>query len=1184
MQKRSDATIPLRKVSFLGATPGQAPTQDPQQQQMPGQVSQQAPEEPITYRDNVISMVQQYLHTQYPWLEEDPELNISEIDPDSSYAIGVGVIPFQNTHLEFPFVYSDGEIMDIPGFYVPEAKLMVPFTEEWYQNLKSTLATNENIGRTIDMRDVTYGMYQTFNPAHSGRMHEFGTKYHSLQSLTNIIGALGKRDIQKYLKTASMQFPELIAPFYRAYKKADLNAKAFLSTPILKTARRNEVYLPIVVKPKPVFTKLSQIMDISDSSLAKLGMSKLALANNLRTELYTIPDSDEQLKYTDEMGDSIKQFISTENEIVDYGRLVESFLRTRIGTTSAYKDIISDQTMLYVCPYVLFRDGNSMYGLNPDTIRDNNNEPSISGSTNVVKGELRPGLTPTPEVTGKKQYATVRNIEYATASMQGQTQNVIVTKLSRKASQQLLRNIMSAPFTIATIVNCLKANGSYEYTELVSKFAGLTPDKIDSARNYGWDDVKILVAHSEKFLVWFPTKVYGEWMGSGFVYTRNQVGNDNIGKLSIYFTEGPDKNKPAEFSKNKHLYDVLYDTQTGGVLKIKNATASYSTLMDKIYAFEPGTARSLDPALIANPDFMNTMKEKGVAPVRSKEFGEVLFVVADRGSSDNMEDLGRLSGRVTDAVASVFHDCRNIIRDGFSNMAGLQVRSMKGVVQDASDRVYALTYLRGIEPLSEVKLSSRKDLAIALGTLGFSQKQTSAIIKKADVTSDYTIGIQPNAQYAGGADAAQTMMPQQGAAATQALEQAQAPGETSPQQEEYATESIRDQIKMLFDFVKTNFEKIDQGMQSRDEVLKTQLAMQDQKIETMSQMQGALSGTPAPAADAGAAPAEGQPPAPQGAATLDDETAGTLAAALSDPNAAQSSGVTPEAVQGIQAALNGDTTKLQELGLNESDLNLIKAKLASAPAQGAAPAAPAGPTPAAAPAAQEPAGAPAPTAAPAQSAAPQGQAPAQGAAPQDQGQTQITPEMQQKASQLVEAVMDSSKIQQYGFTPQDVSTVAQVIANPDQAVQQGEDPTFVQLLMDAYQQQGSTNTMQNTAGAVQGAQPASMPVTQEAQPFAQNLQENGMEDTAQAMTSAAALLDILPRIRTSKQFFKYAGDFKKMLSILGEILLAFQIKSSQYKTQLGQDAYDNTLLSLRKLYEEFGDFVLKMYTVENPSN
>ena len=88
------------------------------------------------------------------------------------------------------------------------------------------------------------------------------------------------------------------------------------------------------------------------------------------------------------------------------------------------------------------------------------------------------------------------------------------------------------------------------------------------------------------------------------------------------------------------------------------------------------------------------------------------------------------------------------------------------------------------------------------------------------------------------------------------------------------------------------------------------------------------------------------------------------------------------------------------------------------------------------------------------------------------------------------------------------------------------------------------------------------------------------EEYAKPLTQTSALLDLLPKVKTAKLFFKNADAFRDMLTTLGEILINLQLNAVHYKESLGGESFKKLLTRVRKMYEDFGTTVLEMYSLD----
>lgn len=293
----------------------------------------------------------------------------------------------------------------------------------------------------------------------------------------------------------------------------------------------------------------------------------------------------------------------------------------------------------------------------------------------------------------------------------------------------------------------------------------------------------------------------------------------------------------------------------------------------------------------------------------------------------------------------------------------------------------------------------------------------------------------------------------------------------------------------------------------------------------------------------GEAPAEGnaQPSeeaAPEANGGASDEDLQAIAQILADPEGAKQQ-YDPQVVDQVVAASNGDQNALSQLGLTEEDMQR------------------------------------------AMEMAQQG-----GGAEQQQPQT---PEEAQKsldeqfddATRLVEAYLDPTKIEEYGINAEDLGICTLVLRSPDAAIRAGIPGERVQAISDAYKMitgksvyRSAEDEFEMGAGNLP-VSTANMSATRSAIP-----RSKAFEEYAKPLSETSALLDMLPKVKTAKLFFKNADAFRNMLSTLGEILINLQINSVHYKESLGTDSFKKLLTRVRKMYEDFGTTLLEMYSLD----
>lgn len=187
------------------------------------------------------------------------------------------------------------------------------------------------------------------------------------------------------------------------------------------------------------------------------------------------------------------------------------------------------------------------------------------------------------------------------------------------------------------------------------------------------------------------------------------------------------------------------------------------------------------------------------------------------------------------------------------------------------------------------------------------------------------------------------------------------------------------------------------------------------------------------------------------------------------------------------------------------------------------------------------------------------------------------PMIQEQADQLVQGLLDPNVAAQLGITPEELAYVQNILVDPNVALANGENPEMVNALLNSYDIMTQTQAMAMSSQIPQTVPQAPMQTTDAMAPVVENFQDAGMYGPAGIVSSASALKDLLPKVKASNIFSKYSEQFKSMLTTLGELLFAMDVQSTRYKEKLGEETYDNTIEALRKLYADFGEFVIKMY-------
>ena len=186
------------------------------------------------------------------------------------------------------------------------------------------------------------------------------------------------------------------------------------------------------------------------------------------------------------------------------------------------------------------------------------------------------------------------------------------------------------------------------------------------------------------------------------------------------------------------------------------------------------------------------------------------------------------------------------------------------------------------------------------------------------------------------------------------------------------------------------------------------------------------------------------------------------------------------------------------------------------------------------------------------------------------------------ARQLVEAYLDPTKVEEYDISADELGTVTLVLRSPDIAMRSGVPGEQVQAISDAYKMITGKSVYQSAELEFDGGASGSLPVPA---PQLSSLQtaipvNKAFEEYAKPLTQTSALLDLLPKVKTAKLFFKNADAFRDMLTTLGEILINLQLNAVHYKESLGGESFKKLLTRVRKMYEDFGTTVLEMYSLD----
>ena len=1010
----------------------------------------------ITYKDNLINNAIQFLETKYPWLPPSPAIELVEMKPKEGFSYGIGTVTFPNSSfiLQFPIIFSDGEFLEIPAFYSPENKLFLPFNEDWLKLVSDNLGDDIPMGKLINHEDQSAGSILGFEDNDNSALADspvlnpysgYFTKYNSMAS-RSLLSLIPERYLKRMLKTATAKHPAMISALRSAISISELKYNS-------KVAKLNKKANKVIsgdslFNPAPVFTKMSQLIDLPDSFAEKHGIDKYAMIESLNKYSYATLDKN----VFDYASFNKERVIPESMELKDSGQIIGLLRNMRLGRFTVIQDAVKDRMNIFINPVRYFDHG---------ALRDQNLDQNPKANSEVIH----------PMPSYNEINLTPRDHE-----INRTVKDYLVNILGFSRKHSIIKEIFSEDLTFEKLKSFI--------TEVAGEF---TTNKIYSGANNNFN-----------FPILYGKKIYNSVIPPR--YFKIEVIDRKNGMLKIAFVDYTDdtlnseKEESGLVSPKKPYCTMLFD-KDGSINKIKMVDDE----AEGSFVFNA----KVEPIKILDYDKVDLEEGFSKTFIKFKPDTELYKFIIRMGTDFNEGELDSIFGDANDIIHASFQGIPITVKHNDSDAYG-----QYEVILHHEDYVHKV-------PL---KVATKADVGIILGSIGLKNDDISEIIKQAEMTDDYTIGIKPNENF----------------------------GKKS---EETELKLIDEQLKIMFEFMKNKFEEIDKGIEDKDALLAKQLELFEKKLDSIEQLKSELDSMGQSLGDTFNAmsqpAAQEATPAPQAAAptgpTIDDPTAQMLAQAILDPGFAQQSGIDQPTLELIASAMAGDPAALQQSGMTDADLQMVSQYIELAQ--------------------QQPPAAPAPMAAPAP------------APMQDPAQTQQIAEM------LAMGLVDPNSAAQNGLTPEDLEYARQIVANPEMAMQQGEDPNLVQALMDAYTRLSQGAMMQGAEGVATGT-PMPSPTLDAMAPAADAIEAGGGSEEAEVMRSMSTLVDLIPKVKSSKLFFKYIKNFKEMLSILGELLFSIEIQSSKYKKLLGEDAYSDTIYLLQDLYKQFGDLILRFYTIE----
>ena len=1122
----------------------------------------------ITYKDNLLQSAYGFLNTKYPWLKDSVTVKFAEMKPKEGFAYAICDVTFPNSPfvLQFPLIYSNGEFLDVPSFYSPENKMFIPFNEDWFKLIVDNISESSPMGKLtnyIDMPGPTDYAFRTsyYNTTLSRENPNYYPFKYGAMVASSILSMFPASILKSMVKTATSKHPELIKTAYSAMRMSEIRHNAKINshlskTAMVKKASKNES----IIRPTPVFFKQSQAVDLPESLRKYMNIDRSAMYSALGKSAYYAADGANPPAFTMLEDEEISMPLNS--ELKSRFEVEAAVKALGEGKSTVITDEIKSKTYVFVNAKGITGGGSRLEA--PNTYQHDPVKRTYYSNVNNPLTSLSDAVNLT--VPTDRAYFT-DNTNYMVQTYNYAKRGAILDAVfSEEMTLKYLKKLFEIVFG-----NSFSAGKTY---------VGADFDKVKGRDLFKYGNT-ICSLFSNCYC--YTCCVDISDLGNGYT------------KVALCSVTGD--NAPVSSAANvsstktpKIVFIVNKDTDKIEKIKVVNGPSKSGT---EVYS------NSETPLKCIAIENIPTKEEEivdmcGAISVDLKSPLKTALVSFDRHFPENVID-------------SLFSDAASVIKQMIKGIPVTIQRDTKTVEGD-----YRIIFDRdAFRHYMDVKVASLRDVAMTLGMLGVAAKDINAITKKAETTSDFTFSLVPNASYGKTAGQPNPDMGQQQVAPQQPAPQQDSSGSVSKE----SLDVIEKQLDMLFKFVQQQMSGLEKGIADREGVLAKQLQLLDQKIQSVEGMRATLDETnkrveevykemdqkigdtqvaaqeaatqqvPAqqaqPAAPAGApasAPAAGAPQ--QETPTIDDQTAQMLAQSAIDPNAAAQNGIDQPTVQLIMGAINGDPQSMQQLGINNQDGYLIAQQYntlvsqqqpsAAAPAAPGQPPAQPGQAPAA-PAGVAPAGAP--------MGAPAGQP--QGPAAQQPAQPPMSPtQVQEQAEMLASALVDPSVASQQGIADQDLNYLRQIVEDPFAAKQQGEDPMFVDALLSAYNRVIQGYMMNNADLTSQNATTMSTPNVEGAAGAANKLEDSGAADEAAFMRNMTMLGDLIPKIKSSKLFFKYINNFKSMLSILGELLFSLELQSTKYQKILGESSFNETISLLQGLYDQFGEFILKMYTME----
>lgn len=1150
---------------------------------------------PESYKDALRDKIDSRIRESYPWLG-DFQMSLLESDPDRQFAYGSARLRGYSGgfRVEFPVFYLEGSLLDIPGFILPERKLMLPFDEECYKLIVSTLNNTDDIGKIREKQDISETLVSTLSSTDYAPVSDIL----KMSSFSRIASFLPRHVLRGYAKQACAKFPELTRDLYAAIamSKARGRVKQASAERILAdkiAAKRSTV----TDSPSEMISIVSPVF-LSEAEAADQESATETRVIEVANRAFVMPEANNKINALpiptfEEIAHSLNQ----DYELLSPVELMEK--------------VISDIKRRPQEGFVTSSPStNCDYWLIPDLRISNSNDDGydelLKGSVGYSSSDIR-----------KSRQLSVNNFggEFLFDEEIGRFAAALPSRLhdrkERGASRVFYSPVSTEKFKY--FLSSLSAPLSKKHSIM------------EAMHTSGCEWIPVRTSAGRVVSLRLAPCDIGSIIHSGI---RKEVLSE--GRTSVNYYKSGSNDGGASGGQVLPDVKIVYDTATGRMEKIyyrrdsmPSGLSDYSVKDGKDYlildvsgltTYDPDKYK-LDRASYGivqlTPVENSGLQGRRIYAARagglffdpensSDELSDFVSRVFDRKDLDPEFMLNQLgtdrSGRpdlnLPYAELTVYDGGRVAV-----GMPGRPVPDYPAAVFFSFSGIDdAIRALANIGILPEDLIDMREEAARAAESIKLSSLRSP--LRDTGVKLAYAL----------------------------------TPSEPGMEQG-LTPEAIMEQAVLLMQTIEKNQDEMRADSDMRADLLKAQMELINTKLKDIDDLKQILSAVtsgdgmqggdqPQPAQTGTEQISQDQP---QGA-DQPPEVIEAMASAALDPAGASAHDLTPEETELLKKAAQGDGAAAEQIGFTDNDYSLFLklyhsgasentggaegqaqgtgqaqpgqddsiatlASILSDPAtavqngltedevqkliqasQGDAAAASAiGITVEQAQAAAQQAQQPAPDAAQAQ--------PQEGQAPAAATEEQLA-EYYDKATKLITAYFEPEKAEELEVTPEDLGYAAIVLRSPSAAMKAGLPGEMVQAISDAYTAITGKSIYRSAEEEFNG--PSDKSLSSGNISSAKNVISNskGFEEYSKPVAQTSALLDLLPKVRTAKLFFKNADAFREMLTIMGEILINMQLNALQYKESMGIDSYQRLLGKIKKIYDDFGSMVIQMYSLD----